>query len=83
MCVPGVSLQVCPYMKTISLGFMFIRRAMQDSSGKTTVYNEDNFDEMEGIDNGGNERKDSVKMAARPANEDIYSNQTGMWIECE
>ena len=51
---------------------------MQDSSGKKTVYNDDNFDEMEGIDNGGNEGQDGVKIAAPPANEDIYSNQTGM-----
>ena len=51
---------------------------MQDSLGRKTVYNDDNFDEMKGIDNGGNEGQGGVKIAARPANDDIYSNQTGM-----
>lgn len=65
-------------MKTIPFGFILIRRAMQDSSGKNTIYNDGNFDEMEGIDNDGNERQDSIKMASRSPDEDIYTNQTGM-----
>jgi hypothetical protein len=52
--------------------FIFIRRALQRHTDKESVHD---FDEMKGIENNGNDGQD------RPANDDIYSNEAGMWIK--
>ena len=37
----------------------------------------EDLDEMAGIENGGKDGHDGNKPEDRPANEDIYSNETG------